>query len=156
MQGYEAAVQIDGKVYDLQTLTTTAVSNEGAKPILFYTRIKNTNSPILIEVTLQDSVRYKNIAKFAHFKYMLNIIFYFQSINIKVKSTDNGDVLLSSSTNYPSHFNQPHVTDSSCKINKKSDFVCRIVLCTENAAIFQVQSGNFFFIPQNSLPFQIC
>lgn len=56
-QGYEAAVQIDGKVYDLQTLSHTVVTNKGASPILFYARIKSTNSPILIETTLQDSVR---------------------------------------------------------------------------------------------------
>lgn len=65
----------------------------------------------------------------------------FQDINIKVKSTENGDVLLSSSTNYPSHLNTPHVIDASCKVNKKSDFVCRIVLSTDNAAILQLQSG---------------
>lgn len=53
-QGYEAAVQIDGKVYDLQTLTNTFV----ASPILFYTRVKSTNAPILIEATVQDSVRF--------------------------------------------------------------------------------------------------
>lgn len=56
-QGYEAAVQIDGKVYDLQTLTSTTVMNKAASPILFYTRVKSTNSPILIEATLQDSVK---------------------------------------------------------------------------------------------------
>lgn len=60
-QGYEAAVLIDGKVYDLQTLTNTAVTNKGSSPILFYTRIRSTNSPIVIETTLQDSVKFCGI-----------------------------------------------------------------------------------------------
>lgn len=60
VNGYEAAVQIDGKVYDLQT--NTAVVNDGTGPILFYTRNKSTNSPILLEASLQDSVRYSKIS----------------------------------------------------------------------------------------------
>lgn len=67
-QGYEGAVQIDGKVYDLQTLTNTVVANKGASPILFYTRIKSTNSPIVIEATLQDSV------KFMEFYFAFNML----------------------------------------------------------------------------------
>lgn len=59
-KGYESAVQVDGTVYDLQTLKNTVVASDGVRPILFYTRIKSTNSPILIEVTLQDSVGVDN------------------------------------------------------------------------------------------------
>lgn len=54
INGNEAAVQIDGKVYDLQA--NTVVSHDGSGPILFYTRNKSTNSPILLEASLQDSV----------------------------------------------------------------------------------------------------
>lgn len=60
-QGYEASVLIDGKVYDLQTLTNTVVTNKGVSPVLFYTRVKSTNAPILLEATLQDSVKSMNL-----------------------------------------------------------------------------------------------
>lgn len=54
VDGYEAAVQIDRKVYDLRT--NTVVENDESAEILFYTRNRSTNSPILVEATLQDSV----------------------------------------------------------------------------------------------------
>lgn len=59
IQGFEAAIQIDGKVYDLQT--NTIVASEGTGPILFYTRNKSTNSPVLLDASLQDSVRYSKL-----------------------------------------------------------------------------------------------
>lgn len=141
-QGNEASVLINRKVYDLQTLTNTAVTSKGASPVLFYTRVKSTNAPILLEATLQDSVKSIKFDLISLSLITRLTSFYcFQNIEIKVKSAENEDVLLSSSTNYPKHFDTPRVIDASCKINKKSDFVCRTVLTTDNAAIFQLQSG---------------
>lgn len=68
----------------------------------------------------------------------------FQNVNVKVSNAENGESLMSFSTNYPSHLNAARVIDASCKTNKKSDFVCRIVLTTENGAVVQLQSGNKF------------
>lgn len=54
VNGNEAAVQIDGKVYDLRT--NAVVANDVTGSILFYTRNKSTNSPILLDASLQGSV----------------------------------------------------------------------------------------------------
>lgn len=71
----------------------------------------------------------------------LKKIYSFQNINVKVTNADNTTPLLEFSASYPDHLNTPHVVDASCKTNKKSDFVCRIALSTENAALLQIQSG---------------
>lgn len=81
--------------------------------------------------------------------------FFFQNIDVKVKDIENSDVLLSFSTNYPAHLDNPRVIDALCKENKKGDFVCRFLLSTENAAIIQVQSGEQFFHEFNGEMFKL-
>lgn len=144
MQGHEAIVEIDGKLYNLKTNAALPKGNYG--PGLFYTRQKNNNSPILVDVSTQDSVlkctKLNIFLKKPIFLY--NEFNSFQNVNVKVSNAENGESLMSFSTNYPSHLNAARVIDASCKTNKKSDFVCRIVLSTENGAVVQLQSGNQF------------
>lgn len=45
----------------------------------------------------------------------------------------------------------PHIVDASCKVNKKSELVCRIVLSTLNGALVQIQAGKVKWIREESL-----
>lgn len=141
LKGHEAIVEIDGKLYNLKT--NAVLPKEGYSPGLFYTRQKNNNLPILLEVSTQDSVLNCTSFKLNRFlkKQDFNGINSFQNVNVKVSNAENGESLLSFSTNYPSHLDAARVIDASCKTNKKSDFVCRLVLSTDNGAVVQLQSG---------------
>lgn len=53
-QGFEPAIQIDGKVYSLKTNTVWPGESQG--PVLFFTKNRSSNSPVLINVAVQNSV----------------------------------------------------------------------------------------------------
>lgn len=74
-------------------------------------------------------------------QYCARYFFFFQKINVKANSAENGELLNTFEVSYPEHLGTPRVLDASCKTNKKSELVCRIVLTTENAAVVQLQSG---------------
>lgn len=131
---------------------------------MFYTKNRSTTGPVLVEASVQNSVIFSTIFPCTkHFFSLLNLRtktffldnFHFiehvfftifsQNVNVKVSNAENGESLLSFSTEYPNHLNAPHVIDASCKTNKKGDFVCRILLSTDNAAVVQLQSGMNLF-----------
>lgn len=49
---------------------------------------------------------------------------------------------------YPEHLDTPRVLDAICRTNKKSEFVCRIALATQNGAIVQLQAGKHLCDPK--------
>lgn len=59
-----------------------------------------------------------------------------------MKATDTANNEITSAiVPYPDHLDTPRVLDAICRTNKKSEFVCRIALATQNGAIVQLQAG---------------
>ncbi|XP_031634273.1 ER membrane protein complex subunit 1 isoform X2 [Contarinia nasturtii] len=123
--GFEAAVQIDDKIYNLKT---DAVLPGGKGTIKFFTKNRSSYGPLLVDASIQDS-----------------------NINVKVTNAENAESLLSFSANYPAHLDNPRIIDTICKENKKGDFVCRFILATDNAAIVLIQSGKVKWIREESM-----
>lgn len=53
-QGFEAAVQIDNKIYNLNS--NTQLAPESSESILYYTRNYITKQPVLLQASVEQSV----------------------------------------------------------------------------------------------------
>lgn len=70
---------------------------------------------------------------------------------MKGTSIETDQPIAAFETEYVDHLGLPRIIDASCKLNKKSELVCRVILSTINGALVQIQAGKIKWVREESL-----